>query len=351
VAATLLSPLVFDPAFNKFTPLRDVELREQILDLASRAGIPGRRVYEVDRSEQTKKFNAYVSGFGSSQRIVLWDTTLKGMERDEILFVMGHEMGHYRLGHQWKQIAFDAGLSLTLFFLAGFTTRFALRRFGPWWGIRELHDIASLPLLFAVLTVLSSFAQPAVVGFSRGLEHEADVFGLEITRTNDAAARAFLKLGTQNRSDPEPSAFARDALRPSAARGAHPVRPRVPAVGAGPAEPVLPTGAVRARRLGNSRRRSSPAAYDLLAPSSAIRTADSPGRPRRRPSESRYSRQQSPSDRTPRSMSTPSIRIVGDAQPRSESGTPGADKSISSIRAVRPMEISTRCSSARASAA
>jgi Zn-dependent protease with chaperone function len=212
VAATLLSPLVFEPAFNKFTPLRDVALREQILDLAGRAGIPGRRVYEVDRSAQTKKFNAYVSGFGASQRIVLWDTTLKGMEHDEILFVMGHEMGHYKLGHIWKGIAFNAGLSLVLFFLAGFLTRAALRRFGAQWAIRELHDIASLPLMFAVLTVLSTLALPAVSGFSRGIEHEADVFGLEITRTNDAAARAFLKLGTQNRSDPEPTPFVRAML-------------------------------------------------------------------------------------------------------------------------------------------
>jgi Zn-dependent protease with chaperone function len=206
VAGTLLQPLVFDPAFNRFTPLHDQQLKGKILALAERAGIPGRNVYEVDKSAQTKKLNAYVNGFGASQRIVLWDTTLRAMREDEILFVMGHEMGHYVLGHIWKSIAFTAVLNFALFYLSFVAMRAAVARFGERWGFRELHDVASLPLLILTFGIASFAAQPVTNSYSRSTEHEADVYALEITHANDAGARAYIKLGAQNRSDPEPSA-------------------------------------------------------------------------------------------------------------------------------------------------
>lgn len=212
LASVLLQPLVFDPLFNKFTTLHDESLRQDILALGARADVPARNVYEVDMSTRTKKLNAYVSGFGASQRIVLWDTTLKGMKHDEILFVMGHEMGHYRLGHIWKGIAFYSVLSLALLFLAGQIMSRALRRFGEAWGIHELHDIATLPLFLITLTILSALAQPANAAYSRAIEHEADIFSLELTHSNDAGARAFLKLGAQNRNNPEPTPLIRALL-------------------------------------------------------------------------------------------------------------------------------------------
>jgi Zn-dependent protease with chaperone function len=207
LAGALLQPLLVDPLFNKFTPLRDQALRTRIVALAERAGIPGRNVYEVDRSAQTKKYNAYVNGFGASQRIVLWDTMLRGMNADEILFVMGHEMGHYKLGHIWKGVAASAALSFVLLFLVAGLTRWAIRRWGDPWGFHSPADVASMPLLSAALTLVTFLAQPLTNGFTRAIEHEADVFAVELTRDNDAGARAFLKLGSQNRSDPEPAPF------------------------------------------------------------------------------------------------------------------------------------------------
>jgi Zn-dependent protease with chaperone function len=201
----LLRPILFEPIFNDFEPLKDKTLEARILDLAARADIPGRKVFEVDKSAQTKKYNAYVSGFGASQRIVLWDTTLQGLEQDEILFVMGHEMGHYVLGHVWKGILISSAISLGLFFAAGGLSSWALRRFGPRWGFTRLADIASMPLLLATINVVSFVIQGPIYAYTRGIENEADVYGLEITRDNDAAARAFLKLGAQNKSNPEPS--------------------------------------------------------------------------------------------------------------------------------------------------
>ena len=207
VAGTLLQPLVIDPLYNTFTPLRDQHLKARLLDLAARADIPGRNIYQVDKSAQTRKYNAYVNGFGASQRIVLWDTMLDGMQEDEILFVMGHEMGHYKLGHIWKAIGAFSLLSFLVCFLAARLAGAATARFGRHWGFTEVSDVASIPLLAAILSLLTLVTQPAINGFSRAIEHEADVFAVEVTRDNDAGARAFLKLGSQNRSNPEPPRF------------------------------------------------------------------------------------------------------------------------------------------------
>jgi Zn-dependent protease with chaperone function len=203
-AAALLQPLVVDPLFNRFTPLEDRRLEGRIVEVARRAGIPARRVFEADRSRQTVAYNAYVSGFGPSQRVVIWDTTLRGMAPDEILFVVGHEAGHYRLGHIWLGIVLGTLLGCVLLGLCAALAPGALRRWSVRWGIAGLHDIASLPLLLTTLTLFSFLAQPAVNAVSRSIEHDADTFGLEVTHANDAAARAFLDLAARNRADPDP---------------------------------------------------------------------------------------------------------------------------------------------------
>jgi len=202
---TIIQPVFIEPLYNKFEPLRDKALEQEIVALAAKADIPGRRVFQVDRSKQTKRYNAYVNGFGASQRIVLWDTILEGMSEDELLFVMGHEMGHYKLGHMWKGIALASLGGFAVLFLCWRIATWLLGRFGGRWGFTELHDLASLPLFALTLGLLLFVLQPIDVGYTRTVEHEADVFGLEVTKTNDAATRAFIKLGSQNRSDPEPA--------------------------------------------------------------------------------------------------------------------------------------------------
>src|SRR5205085_8388285 len=118
ILGVIITPLIIDPLFNKFEPLKDVQLRNDLLAQASRAGIEGSRVYEVDKSKQTKEMNAYVTGLGVSKRIVLWDTLLQKVDHDEILAVMGHEMGHYVLHHMWTGIAFGVAVSLFGFLIA-----------------------------------------------------------------------------------------------------------------------------------------------------------------------------------------------------------------------------------------
>ena len=204
LAATLLEPVLLDPVFNKFTPLHDTTLSSEILSLAARAGIPSRQVFQVDMSTRTRKLNAYVNGFGASQRIVLWDTTLQRMKHDEILFVMGHEMGHYVLHHIWKFLLLVAVGAFFVFWLCARLTDAWLVVFGRQWSVRGVGDLAALPVLALSLTLATLVVLPAANASSRQAEHEADTFGLELTHDNDAAARAFLKLAQDNRSDPSP---------------------------------------------------------------------------------------------------------------------------------------------------
>jgi Zn-dependent protease with chaperone function len=106
----LISPIWIDPLFNDFGPMKDKALEAKILALADKAGIEGSRVYEVNKSVDTKAVNAYVTGFINTKRIVLWDTIIAKLNEKELLFVMGHEMGHYVLGHVIKGILFFSAL-------------------------------------------------------------------------------------------------------------------------------------------------------------------------------------------------------------------------------------------------
>ncbi len=212
VAAMLLEPLVLDPLYNRFTPLHDPGLRTEILALAGRAGVPAQNVYQVDMGTRTRKLNAYVNGFGSSLRVVLWDTTLREMKRDEILFVTAHELGHYALGHPWWGLVFMVLAAFPGLWLAARGARFLVDRFGEAWGTRGVGDLAAFPAIALSLTLVSLAATPAVNALSRSVEHAADVFALDMTHDGDAAQRAFLALAQGNRSNPEPSALVRFLL-------------------------------------------------------------------------------------------------------------------------------------------
>ncbi len=205
----LIGPVVLDPVFNTFEPLKDEQLKTEILSLAGRAGIEGGRVYQVDKSKQTKEMNAYVNGLGPTKRIVLWDTIIAKLSRDQLLFVMAHEMGHYVRHHVWKMLGFLVGLLLVVFWLGQRLTEWATRRFGAAWGFDAPHDPAALPLLVLLVSVFLFFLSPVMAGFSRVLEHEADVFALELTRLNDAGARAFVKLAEDSKVLPDPHPFIR----------------------------------------------------------------------------------------------------------------------------------------------
>jgi Zn-dependent protease with chaperone function len=201
---TLIAPIWIDPLFNKFGEMENKNLEAKILALASRAGIEGSRVYEVKKSEDTKTLNAYVTGVGQTKRIVLWDTLLAKFNDREVLCVMGHEMGHYVLGHVLQGILLGSLLVLVTLYVAHRTLGLLLRRFHQRFGFDTLADVASLPLLILFVNVLGLVVNPVVLAYTRHVEHEADRFGLEITKDNHAAATAFVKMQATNLSFPRP---------------------------------------------------------------------------------------------------------------------------------------------------
>lgn len=199
-----VQPIWIDPLFNNFGPMKNKELEKQILELASRAGIDNGRVFEVDKSKDTQKLNAYVVGFGATNRIVLWDTTIREMEPDQILFVMGHEMGHYILHHIWWFLIYFSALSFLVFYLTYRSANYLLHRYKKRFGFNHLYDIASFPLLLFLLAFFLFLSTPLSNVISRCMEHQADRFGLEISQNNKAAGEAFLTLQRENLANPRP---------------------------------------------------------------------------------------------------------------------------------------------------
>ncbi len=204
ILVILVQPVWIDPLFNKFGAMKNKELEAKILALAARAGVEGGRVYEVEKSVDTKALNAYVAGFGATKRIVLWDTIIAKLDEDELLFVMGHEMGHYVLGHIWKSILFFSLLIIATLYAIHRTAGWLIGRFHRRFGFTELSDVASLPLIILLFSAYFLIISPVALAYSRHNEYEADRFGLEITRNNRAAATAFVKLQQENLAVPRP---------------------------------------------------------------------------------------------------------------------------------------------------
>jgi STE24 endopeptidase len=211
-----INPLVIDPLFNKFEPLdkEHPQLVDAIQKLTRNAGvpIPRERIFLMRASEKSNEINAYVTGLGASKRVVVWDTTLQKTANDEALFIIGHELGHYVLGHVWKGFLYGAlGLLVTLYLIFRGLHRM-LGRWGRTWQLYGLEDWASLAAFLLLLQIVMFFASPVVNGVSRIQEHAADVYGLEVIHgvvpnSEEVAAHAFQILGEVDLSDPNPPAF------------------------------------------------------------------------------------------------------------------------------------------------
>jgi Zn-dependent protease with chaperone function len=211
-----ISPVVIDPLFNKYEPLqaRQPLLVAQIERVVMRGGldIPVDRMYQMNASEKVNTLNAYVAGIGASKRVVVWDTTMRRMNVAQILFVFGHEMGHYVLGHNYVLIGVTSVVILVFLFLGYHAMGWALARWGGAWAIRGVDDWASLPVLMVLITVLSFLSEPVMNSIGRTLEHNADIYGLEVIHgivpeAPQAAAQAFQILGEVSLSNPNPSPF------------------------------------------------------------------------------------------------------------------------------------------------
>ena len=216
LALFFLQPIVIDPLFYTFKPLQTEQpvLLSEMQKVVHRGGmeIPADRMFVMNASSKQTGQNAYVTGFGASKRVVVWDNTIAKATIPETLFVFGHEMGHYVLLHIPKEISIDAAILLFLLYVGYRLANGMLARWGAQWGIRDLRDWASLPVLLFVITALAFLATPVFNAVSRHFEHEADRYGLEVIHgivpnPNQVAAHYFEKSGETNLSDPDPSTF------------------------------------------------------------------------------------------------------------------------------------------------
>lgn len=199
-----LQPVVIDPLFNDYEPLQDQVLKEEIMELANKAEIPIDNVYQVNMSEKTTALNAYVTGIGSSARIVLWDTTLEKLNNEEILFIMAHEMGHYTYHHiYWNLLGTILSLLVILYIIFRLTNWLILK-YGHYWKVNSIKEINSLPLILLLFSIISFIILPIENGISREAEKAADAYAINMTENKEAAISAFHKLAIESLGDPNP---------------------------------------------------------------------------------------------------------------------------------------------------
>jgi Zn-dependent protease with chaperone function len=213
VAGVFATPYVIDPLFNQFEPLSkaDPALVQRLEQVVARSGIPipPERMFLMKASAKSTELNAYVTGFGASKRVVVWDTTVSHSTPDEIAFIFAHEMGHYALGHVVLGVALTCVGLLPLFWIGYGCVRILLKRFGPAWSIPAQHDWGALAVMLLVAVSLSTLTEPVANAFSRAIEHNADVYGQEamhgiVADPQAVGWRSFQVLGEESLDDPTP---------------------------------------------------------------------------------------------------------------------------------------------------
>ena len=216
VLGIFVSPLL-EPIFNKFEPLQKShpKLVAELKQVAQRTGtsIPPERMFLMKASEKTNGLNAYVSGIGATKRIVVWDTTAGRVPDDVVMFVFGHESGHYVLHHTQKLLASFAAVLFFVYWGCAGLAGWLARRFGVPWRLDMAAPLACragfVVLLFAI-SVAGFVVEPVVNTISRHFEHEADVYGQEAVRglmpdPQKTAVAGFNALGEAWLEDPDPS--------------------------------------------------------------------------------------------------------------------------------------------------
>lgn len=199
----LLGPVFIEPLFNRYTEMPAGPLRDRIVAMAEAHHIPADHIYVADASRQTKRISANVAGLGPTIRIALNDNLLNRTSPDEVAAVMGHEMGHYVLGHIWRLLLWFALAVLVIFFaLSRLAPRLIARH--PRWGVRDVADPAGAPLLLAITSVLVALATPYISTVTRLSESEADRFGLDAARAPDGFATAAIRLSEYRKLEPGP---------------------------------------------------------------------------------------------------------------------------------------------------
>jgi STE24 endopeptidase len=213
VLGVFVGPLL-EPIFNHFEPLQKVDpaLVAELEKVVARTGteIPPERIFLMKASAKTNGLNAWVSGWGATKRVVVWDTTVSRVPHDEVLFIFAHETGHYVLRHLPKMMAVSAVLMLFGFWACGWVAEWMARRFGRRWEIDGLGSRAGFVVVLLVVSLGGIVAEPVGNILSRYVEHQADVYGQEalhgiVADPQKTAVASFNRMGQAWLEEPHPN--------------------------------------------------------------------------------------------------------------------------------------------------
>jgi STE24 endopeptidase len=199
--AMLIAPILIEPLFNKYEPVPPGKVRDAVVEMAGRAGIPPQKIYMYNGSRQSNNFTANAGGVGSTARVAISDVAFKNASLEEVRAVTGHEIGHYVLKHSWWGILFFSVLAIVLFWLADrLYPRFA-RAFGT---DAAIGDPRGVPVVIFVASLFGLLAMPLTNTFSRTLETQADIYSLRTENLPDALSTALVKTAEYRYPRPNP---------------------------------------------------------------------------------------------------------------------------------------------------
>ncbi|GAA2055561.1 M48 family metallopeptidase [Catenulispora yoronensis] len=202
VLASFIMPVLIEPLFNKFRPLPEGPLRDRLMALVAESGVAVRDILVSDSSRRTTAANAYVSGFGRTRRLVVWDTTTDSLDTDEVAAIAAHELGHAArrdvlvgtllgaVGAAFGVLVLAAALHWTPLLDAA--------------GVAHADDPRSQALVRAILTVIGLVGEPWGLAYSRYIEARADGYALDLFRDPDTIVRMERALAVQNIADLRP---------------------------------------------------------------------------------------------------------------------------------------------------
>ena len=186
----LLAPVLIEPLFNHYTPVPPGQVRDAVVEMAQRAGIPPSKVYMFNGSRQSNNFTANAGGVGSTARVAISDVAFKNATLDEVRAVTGHEIGHYVLKHTWWGILFNTIAAAILFLIVNRAFPWFARRFN---STASLSDPRGLPVLMFIVALLGFLSLPIFNTFSRTLEAQADMYSLRTENRPDALSTSLVK--------------------------------------------------------------------------------------------------------------------------------------------------------------
>lgn len=203
---TWLAPSVILPLFNKFTPMADGPLRQAIERMAEKCGFPLGEISVMDGSKRSTKANAFFTGFGKTKKIALYDTLVEEQTQDELVAVLAHEIGHFKLRHIVQRLAVSIVQAAALFYLLGLVIdggKFSRELFNAF-GVAQISPHVGLVLFGLLFSPVSRLLGIAANAWSRKHEFEADAFAAKATGKPESLVTALKKLSAKNLSNLTP---------------------------------------------------------------------------------------------------------------------------------------------------